>query len=85
VAPGHVPSYFQHFISFWTVSYFNPALEGKVKSWINLHYQVRPSLTCRLLLIVDLLVTATAGCCRVCGAAGVGWCRTAADAHERRH
>ncbi len=35
-----VSSYWYHFASYWTVSYYLPEREGEVKSWINMHYQV---------------------------------------------
>ncbi len=35
-----VPSFWHHFTSYWTVSYFYPEREGEVKSWINQQYQV---------------------------------------------
>ena len=49
-----VPSYWYHFASYWTVSYYLPEREGEVKAWINLHYQVCGRSRCATDVLVSL-------------------------------
>lgn len=35
-----VPSYWQQFEYYFTVAYAAPSLEGRVKAWMNFHFQV---------------------------------------------